>query len=200
MQIAFIWAFVGGASLLVVAPSWAVAVRVAAEGAALFLCFRGTRFVAPFAVFAAAILPLAGHAARVEPQAAGAVFVDALHVLSAGMWAGGILALAILQPPGGWRSAEAMVMFERFGRVAVIAFGVTALTGVLRATEQLNDVSQLWTTAYGIVLALKVAGVVIMLGASGLWRRGFVSAGWDAGATALVVGATALLAALPLPA
>jgi putative copper export protein len=198
MQIAFAAAFAGGAGLLVGTPSWAVAVRVAAEGLALGLCLRGHRFVAPPAVFAAAILPLSSHAAGVEAQAVGAELVDAVHVLSAAMWAGGILALASLRPPGGWRSDDAGVLLERFGRVAVIAFGVTALTGLLRATEQLNDVSALWTTAYGIVLALKVAGVLVMLGISGLWRRGIVGAGLEAGVAVAVVGATALLAAFPL--
>ena len=200
MQIAFAAAFAGGLGLLVVAPGWTVAVRVVAESLALALCLRGNRFVAPPAVFAAAVLPLAGHAAEVHVQAVGAEFVDALHVLSAGMWAGGILALASLRPPGGWRSADASVLLERFGRVAVIAFGITALTGVLRATEQLNDFSDLWTTTYGIVLGLKVAGVLLMLGVSGLWRRGLTGARLEAGVTVGVVGATALLAAFPLPA
>lgn len=193
MHIAFAAAFAGGLGLLVAAPGWAVAVRVAAEGLALLLCVRGNRFVAPPAVFAAAILPLAGHA-----TGGGEQFGDALHVLSAGMWAGGILALGSLRPPDGWTSAEARSLLERFGRVAVIAFGVTALTGLLRATEQLHDLSDLWTTPYGTVLALKVAGVLVMLGISFLWRRGHPVAGVEAGVAVLVVGATALLAAFPL--
>src|SRR5258706_5561064 len=119
MQIAFGAAFAGRAGLLVGTLSWAVAVRVAAEGLALGLCLRGNRFVAPPAVFAAAILPLSSHAAGVEAQAVGAELVDAVHVLSAAMWAGGILALASLRPPGGWRSGDAGVLLERFGRLAV---------------------------------------------------------------------------------
>src|SRR5690348_17740826 len=57
-----------------------------------------------------------------------------VHVLAAGMWAGGILALAILRPPGGWAAPEARDLIERFGRVAVVAFVVAAMTGLLRAT------------------------------------------------------------------
>lgn len=190
MQIALAAAFAGGLGLLVAAPGWPVAVRAAAEGLALLLCVRGNRFVAPPALFAAAVLPLAGHLAG-----AGAQFADAVHVLSAGMWAGGILALASLRPPEGWRSADARALLERFGRVAIIAFGITALTGLLRASDQLHDVSDLWTTAYGVVLSLKVAGVLLMLGISFLWRRGRPVAGLEAGVAVLVVGATALLAA-----
>ena len=195
MHIAFAAALAGGLGLLAAAPGWAVGVRVAAEGAALLLCIRGVPFVAPPAVFAAAALSVTGHA-----SGPGAMFADALHTLSAAMWAGGILALASLRPPDGWRSEEALALMERFGRVALIAFGITALTGLLRATEQLHDLSDLWTTAYGVVLSLKVAGVFAMLGLSLVWRRGRPVAGLEGGFAVLVVGATALLAAFPQPA
>ena len=200
MHIAFAAALGGGLGLLAFEHSSWVLPRVASEGAALVLCLRGKPYVAPFAVLAAALLPLAGHAAGVAQQAVGAQFADALHVLSAGMWAGGILALASLRPPGGWRSADARALLERFGRVALLAFGITALTGLLRATEQLSEVSDLWATTYGVVLLLKSAGVLAMLGTSLAWRRGLPAARAEAAATIAVVGATALLAAFPLPA
>lgn len=195
MHVAFAAALAGGLGLLAMSPGWAVAVRVAAEGVALLFCLRGVRFVAPMAVLAAALPAVAGHA-----QGAGAQFADALHMLSAGMWAGGILALASLRPADGWHEEEGRELLERFGRVALIAFGVTALTGLLRATEQLQDLSDVWTTAYGVVLSLKVAGVCAMLGLSFLWRRGRRVAGFDAGVAVMVVGATAVLAAFPLQA
>jgi putative copper export protein len=200
MKIAFAAAFAGGLGLLVITPSGALGFRVVDEGFALLICLLGRPFVAPFVVAAIVSYPFTGHAASVQPPA-GAEFVDAIHILSAGMWAGGILALASLRPPGGWRSDQARVMLERFGRVAFIAFGITALTGVLRATEQLNQVSDLWATSYGLVLSFKTAGVLLMLALSSVgWRRGFPVAGIEAGAAVLVLGATALLAAFPLPA
>lgn len=196
MHIAFAAAFLGGLGLFIGDPTLVVAVRVAAEGAAFLLCVRGQPYVAPFAVFAAAALALTGHA-----SSAGAQFADALHVLSAGMWAGGILALSSLRPPDGWRGWEARMLIDRFGRVAIIAFGVTALTGVLRASEQLSDVSDLWTTSYGLVLSFKSAGILVMLALSVMgWRRGLPVAGIEAGVAVVVVGATAVLAAFPLPA
>ena len=82
MHVAFGAALAGGLGLLIAEPAWPVAARVLAEGLALFLCVRGLRWVAVPAVFAAAVLPPAGHAAGVIP-AAGAEFADALHVLSA---------------------------------------------------------------------------------------------------------------------
>lgn len=199
MHYAFAAALAGGLLLLIEHPSPAGAARVAAEFGALYLCLTGNRYVAPFAVLAAGLLPLTSHAATL-PDPAGAEFADALHVLSAGMWAGGILALASLRPPGGWAGEEARVLLERFGRVAVIAFGVTALTGLLRATEQVAGLADLWTTPYGIVLVLKSAAVLTMLGLSLAWRRGLPASRVEALMAAAAVLATGFLAVLPSPA
>jgi putative copper export protein len=128
------------------------------------------------------------------------ILLGGVHLLSAGMWAGGVLAMAMLRPPGGWNGAEARLLIERFARVALIAFGVTVLTGVLRATDRLHDFADLWTTAYGIVLLLKAGGVLAMSLLSLGWRRGLPVARLDAAAAVLVVAATAVLAAFPVPA
>ncbi len=204
LHVAFGAAFVGGLAVITVEgfhagalPGWERLARVGAEGLALVFCVRGIRFVAPMALLAAVLLPFAGHAAAVGPGP-GAVLGDAVHVISAGMWAGGILALATLNPPGGWRGPEARALLDRFGGVALIAFIVTALTGVLRASDQLHDVSGLWTTSYGVVLALKSVGVGIMLVLSALaLRRGLPVARVEAAFAVLVIAATAVLAAFP---
>jgi putative copper export protein len=178
---------------------WARIARVAAEGGALVLCMLGRPLVAPVALFAAASLAFAGHAAAASP-AAGAIFADALHVLSAGVWAGGIMALATLRPPGGWSGEEGRALIGRFGRVALIAFAITAMTGVLNATSELREVSELWTTSYGFVLSAKSAAVLAMLILSAFaWRRGFGLVRFEAGIAILVLAATAALAAYPLP-
>jgi len=196
-------AFVGGLAVVSVeafqagnVPGWERLVRVAAEGLAFVFCLRGITFVAPAAFLAIVLLPLGGHAAAVEPPA-GAELADVLHVASACIWAGGILTLATLQPPGGWRGAEARGLLDRFGGIALIAFAMTALTGVLRATEQIHGLGDLWTTSYGIVLVLKGVGVSIMLLLSLAWRRGLPVARAEAAAGLLVVAATAVLAAYP---
>jgi putative copper export protein len=207
MELAFGAAFLGGLAVVGgealragALPQWFGVARVVAEAAAFVLCVRGIPAVAPAVVLAAVLLPLGGHAAGVLP-AGGAELADALHVLSAGMWAGGILALASLKPPDGWKSPEARLLLERFAGLALIAFAVTTLTGLLRATEQLPAVSDLWTTSYGVVLALKSLGVIVMLALSSLaWRRGLPVARVEAVVAAVVIGLTALLAAYPLPA
>ena len=192
-------ALAGGLVLLALSHTWLIGTRVALEAVALVLCWRGIRLVALPLVLAAVMLPLSGHAASVQPTPAGAELNDAVHILSAAMWAGGVIALASLRPPGGWRAAEAQVMLERFGRVAVIAFVVTALTGLLSATEHLAALSDLWTTAYGIWLAAKVLCVGGMLALSLLWRVG-PGGRLEAIGAALVVVTTAGLAVLPPPA
>jgi putative copper export protein len=193
-------ATLGGVVVLLVGQTgWLTVPRIAAEALAWLLCVRGSPYVAPVAVLAATLLPLTGHAAHVFP-AAGAEFADALHVLSAGIWAGGVIALLTLRPPGGWSSPEARQLLDRFARIAGIALGITVLTGLLGATEHLVALSDLWTTAYGIVLALKGVGVVAMAGLSVLWRRGARVEKVDEVVAVGVVLATGLLAALPPPA
>jgi putative copper export protein len=200
MQPALAVALVGGAGTVVFGGpgGWARVVRVLAEGVALALCLRGVRLVVVPGLLAAVLLAFAGHATRAQPQLAG-IAVDAVHVLSAGMWAGGIVAMATVKPPGGWRESDGRALLERFSRVAPLAFAITALTGVLRATEELSAVSDLWATSYGIVLDLKAVGILVMVILSWLaWRRGLQVARLEAGIAVVVIGATALLAAFPV--
>ena len=178
---------------------WLRIARVVLEAGALYMCLSGRPLVAPLTLFAAASLAFVGHAAQTDSPA-GAMFADALHVVSAGVWAGGILALATPRPPGGWRGEEGRLLLVRFGRVALIAFAITAMTGVLDATGELRDLSDLWTTSYGLVLSAKSVGVLAMLVLSVLaWRRGLALMRLEAGIALMVLAATALLAAYPLP-
>lgn len=180
------------------ADGWLGVARVVAEGLALGFCLTGVRFVVAPALLAGVLLAFGGHAMSVEPQAAGIV-VDSIHILSAGMWAGGIVALGTLKPPGGWRDGEGRALLDRFSRVAPLAFALTALTGLLRATEELTAVNDLWTTSYGVVLSVKSLGVLVMLAMSWLaWRRGLPVARLEAAIVVVVIAATAVLAAYPL--
>jgi putative copper export protein len=190
----------GAAAFLFGDPAgWVRVARVAAEALALVLCLRGRRMVAPVEIFAAASLAFAGHAAA-QGQPAGPIFADALHVLSAGVWAGGIMALATVHPSGGWNGEEARALLVRFGRVAIIAFAITAMTGVLAAAPMLGSPSDLWTSTYGIVLSVKTAGVLVMVVLSGLaWRRGFALVRFEAALALVVLAATAVLAVSPVP-
>ena len=180
-------------------PAVAAVIRVGAEGLALGLCLYGRPWVVVPGIFAAAALAFTGHATLVNPPA-GAIFTDVIHILSAGMWAGGVLVLSYLRPPGGWRADAGRAMLDRFGRVAFLAFAITALTGVLRATEELRGLGDLWGTPYGLTLSAKTAGVLLMVAMSAvIWVRGWRYARLEGGFVLLVLAATAVLAAFPIP-
>ena len=110
------------------------------------------------------------------------------------------MALATVHPPQGWGGEAGRSLLMRFGRVALIAFAITAMTGVLEAASALNVLSQLWTTPYGLVLSVKSAGVIVMVALSALaWRRGLGLVRFEAAVAVLVLAATAVLVATPIP-
>ena len=192
-------ALLGGVATVALSPSWIGAARVTAELAALAFCLRWGRGAVPMGFAAVLLLAPAGHAAAAQP-ALPAILVDELHVLSAGIWAGGVLVLATLRPPDGWQSAEGQDLLTRFGRVAIVAFAFTGLTGLLRATEELAGFGDLWQTAYGAVLLAKSVGVLAMLVFAAItWRRGVPVARSDALVALAVMAASGLLAAFPNP-
>jgi putative copper export protein len=190
----------GLVTFLVGTPNgWVRVARVAAEALALLLSFTGLRLVAPATLIAAAAVAFAGHASALRLMPGG-IFTDALHVLSAGMWAGGILAMATVHPPGGWRGEAGRELVQRFGRVALLAFAVTAFTGVIGAAEQLKGVEDLWTTSYGLVLSAKSAAVLAMVVLSALvWTRRVNFNRTEAALALMVLAASALMAAYPMP-
>ena len=195
MERALALALLGGVATVALSPSWLGALRVIVEAAALVFCLRWGRGAVPAGFAAVVLVALAGHHEMSGPS----IIVAELHVVSAGMWAGGVVVLATLHPPDGWRSPQGQDLLTRFGRVAMVAFAFTALTGLIRAGEQLTGAADLWTTAYGAALLLKSAGVLAMLTLAALtWRRGVPFARTDAVAALAVMTATGLLAAIPV--
>jgi copper transport protein len=180
-------------------PGMARALRIAAEAAALGLSPAGARWVAPALAAALVGVAGAGHAAATQPAAA-AIAVDAVHLTAAGAWAGGILALSTLRPPGGWLREQGRTLINRFSRPAAAAFLVTAVTGVVRGEQELASPLDLVASTYGRVLTAKVLAVGVMAVLSLLASRRMILAPRLEGAAALmVVGAAALLTAFPLP-
>jgi copper transport protein len=178
---------------------WTRLGRVAAEVAAVVVALRWPRLAVLPLGAALVALAASGHAAAVQPAPLG-VAVTVLHLASAGLWAGGIMALAVQRPPDGWRAREGRRLLGRFSPVALAAFSVTALTGVLQGAEELNGLGDLVATAYGQVLGLKALAVLAMVPLSVLaWRRLFPAPRLEAALALLVVAASALLAAFPLP-
>lgn len=154
----------------------------------------------PAALLVAAVggVSAAGHAASTHPAWLG-IGIDWLHLLTAGVWAGGILTLATLRPPGGWRSSDTQELLRRFSPLAIPAFLLTVAFGVVRGVQELGTPSELVSSSYGIVLLTKVLLVLGMVPLSVLaWGR-LVAPRAEAVLVVAVVGAAALLAAYPLP-
>ncbi len=144
-------------------------------------------------------LAASGHGAAIHPTWWG-VTVDAVHLLAAGVWAGGILALAMQRPPGGWRSPAARRLLARFSPPALTAFTLTVAFGAIQAIQELGSAHALVGSAYGRVLLLKIGLVALMLPLSLVaWRLRRPKLGFEATLAVLVVAAAALLAAFPIP-
>jgi copper transport protein len=180
-------------------PGWSRLARVVLEGVGILAAWRWPRAQAPLAVAAVVALAAAGHAAAIQPRAWG-VTVEAVHVLSAGLWAGGILALALLRPPDKWLGEGGRTLLDRFTPVALASFAVTVGTGAIRGVQEVGGWAGLFGSLYGLVLVVKILLVLTMVQASVLaWRRIAIFPRGEAAAAALVIGAAALLSAFPLP-
>lgn len=107
---------------------------------------------------------LTGHAASVESRAALAVGADALHLLAAAVWIGGLQALIVaLWPLRGGSVAFKRACWRRFARLAALSVGVLAATGLYGAARQVDSVDGLFTTLYGGALLSKT-GLVLAAG------------------------------------
>jgi len=173
-------------------------VLVAAEAVALLAALAAPPLLRAAVPVALVALAASGHAATVRPAWWG-IAVDAGHLASAGLWAGGILALALLRPPGGWRGPAARRLLDRFSPVALAAFCATVALGSVQALGRLGRPSALLTSAYGQVLGVKLLAVAAMLPLSLLaWRRRLAPRA-EAGLALVVIALAALLAVSPLP-
>ena len=177
----------------------ALLARLGFEALALVAVVRGWRTLPLWLAGALVMLAASGHAAGVDPGFLG-ITLDAVHLLAAGLWAGGIAALAGLRPPGGWLGPAARRLIVRFTPFALGAFGATVVAGGLEAVLQLGSIGSLFGTAYGRVLLVKMGLVALMLPLSLMaWRLRRPHVRIEAGVATCVVAAAALLASFPAP-
>jgi copper transport protein len=109
---------------------------------------------------------MTGHAATAPPEALmrPAIF---LHGLGVAFWIGALSPLAaLLSRP----SAATLPVLNRFSRAAVPVVAALALTGTALAVVQLEKVSALVETRYGIILSIKLALVLVLLALAALNR------------------------------
>ncbi|MEQ9398939.1 MAG: CopD family protein [Longimicrobiales bacterium] len=170
---------------LLLSSSWGTAFKVAAAGAVVALVAmtaarRGRSWgwwgAAVAAVVLAVFPGLTGHASGGEVPTWLTLPSDALHVLAAGAWVGGLASVLWLE--SAWRRRGALpssllpALVPRFSRVAQVAVATLILTGVVATWFQLPALTDLWTTPYGRTLSLKLAVVAVVLALGGInWKR-----------------------------
>jgi putative copper resistance protein D len=101
------------------------------------------------------------------------VLADGLHLLSTGVWLGGLPVLALLLSWGMRRqdrSAEQVVAEAtwRFSSLALVSMGLIVLSGLANAWELVGSVPALVGTTYGRVLLLKVSLLLPLLALAAL--------------------------------
>ncbi len=111
---------------------------------------------------------LSGHAWSAEPRSLAAPALY-LHVTAASIWVGGLFCVLFAGVPAVKRHAEdaeeggLAPMVAAFSRVAVVAVVLLAASGGANAWIRLEALSQLWTTAWGRALSIKLAVVAAVM-------------------------------------
>jgi len=146
--------------------SWLISAVLTLLGFVLLM--RSRWLDAAWVVAMAAAKSMSGHAASYEPKALVAA-LDAVHLLAASLWAGGVLLIAIL-----WRShREALERFApRFSGAALVSIAVLAVSGAVMTLLFLPSLSYLLFTQWGTLLIAKVTAtlLVVAVGAGLRWR------------------------------
>ncbi|MCB0210368.1 MAG: copper resistance protein CopC [Anaerolineae bacterium] len=117
---------------------------------------------------------LTSHASALTPNTTLALIVDAVHLLAASLWVGGLLALAVgLLPLLRRRKGRADLItlvkigWRPFSRIAVLSVGLLVATGLYSTGRQIASVDALITTLYGQALLGKIT-LMLLVGVLGL--------------------------------
>jgi putative copper resistance protein D len=155
---------------------------ITAGGAAGLLVFALVTLLPP---------TLTGHAAS-SPNHGLATTSLSLHVLTIAPWVGGVVVLAVHAARG---APQLDVAASRFSRMALWCYAGVGVSGVFSVLARLAHVSDLWTSAYGVLVVTKIVAFVV-LGYAGWWHRqrtlGRITGG-EPGAFARLAAGEALL-------
>jgi copper transport protein len=112
-------------------------------------------------------LSLTSHAAAAAEIRTAAIFSDALHLVAAAVWVGGLLHLAlaarpVFHLPAPQRSTLLAQLVPRFSTLAILCVGTLIITGLYSTWAQVGIPAAL-TTPYGLTLLGKLALFLPML-------------------------------------
>jgi putative copper export protein len=94
---------------------------------------------------------------------------DFLHVLGGASWLGSLLAVMLVGIPlsltlnGAERWSSVASLVNSFSPIALTSAGVVVVSGLIASWVHVDRLSDLWQTAYGQVLLLKLSLVAITL-------------------------------------
>lgn len=92
-----------------------------------------------------------------------------LHIVFVSLWTGGLVAAIVAMSAG----ANRLDVLRRYSSIALLAIAIVVITGVSSAFIRIGTVENL-DTDYGILVILKVVGVVILALLGIRWRRAII--------------------------
>ncbi len=120
-------------------------------------------------VAAAALDAWAGHAATLPARATVAILAGALHLLAAGVWAGGLLVVLVgvrpvarLDPAS--RRVPVLAALRAYSPMAALAAGVLGATGLYLAGRHVQSLSTVSASTYGTAVVAKSLLLAVALG------------------------------------
>jgi len=175
---------------------WAQVARLALEAAVLEVALVRARLSPVLLGGVVIAVAAAGHGSGVGLAWPG-IAVSAVYLAAAGVWAGGIMALALLRVTGRWQAGGSELL-PRFLRVAPWAFLVSVGLAVVQAAQLLAGPGEVLTTSHVLILVAKAAAVAAVAALSLLaWRR--IRAGGGSGAVVVLVAVAAAAAVAVYP-
>ena len=103
---------------------------------------------------------LNSHAAAEQNETEFRVIVDWMHLLTGGIWIGGLLQLALITPAvlsmTDKRPGFLAGVIPRFSLVALVAVGLVVTTGAIQWWHRLHGITAAFDSDYGYMLAVKV--------------------------------------------
>jgi len=133
--------------------------------AVFFSKHRSHLAAAPGALLAAGSFAALGHVHALKPNGAATLLLI-LHLWCGAFWLGALWPL--LEVARGGDDAQTAAVAARFGNIAVILVIALIAAGALLLYRLLGNVSELWTSAYGRMLSLKMLVVAALLCAAAL--------------------------------
>jgi copper transport protein len=128
------------------------------------LLARRLRIAFAFALAAVIAGGLIGHPAAIEPVIA--IPMKSLHLVGVAFWLGGLISLATSDSS----TSDTAVHASTVSSVATIAIIIVGLTGVVQAFLFLSSWTEIFSSAYGLTLVAKTAGL-LLLAAFGAYHR-----------------------------